>query len=270
MAKRFEVRDKVERTAVEYLSQMQKILSSFAFYFYLYTLDLKDSFLFRLPIVHRLPFQIKRDFYVVVKVVFMVTLFSLFRWAGFVFMDELSRAVAPFVPTLGGTNGGFGPPPAPPYDSSYFLAGGGNQEQPGPSAPPGAPELLLQEPDPLQEPDMDSVKERIRERLRIYRMGGKRFQVDDSEINQIIHLKDPILTKMDELAPNTFWNQYRNRLIRDYIVPNSGGEYKVSTLASKLNDLWGANPTGSTIYKDLIRRRDLFHLEALSRGRTGA
>ncbi|GAA0140198.1 hypothetical protein LIER_44050 [Lithospermum erythrorhizon] len=204
---------------------------------------------------------------VVGKVLFMLILFALFRWAGLVFMDELSRAVAPFVPTLGGTNGGFGPPPAPPYNDTFFFAAGNNTQDP--SAPPGAPEL--QEPDPLQEPDMDSVKERIRERLRIHRMGGPRFQIDDSEIERIINLKQQILDRMQELDPNNpFWTHYRNRLIRDYIIPSSGGEYKVSTLADKLNALWRDNPTESTIYQDLIRRRDLFHIEALSRGRTGA
>lgn len=67
------------------------------------------------------------------KVLEMFILFALFRWAGLVFMDELTRAVAPFVPTLGGTNGGFGPPPAPPYDDYSFFAGNNTQEQPGPS-----------------------------------------------------------------------------------------------------------------------------------------
>lgn len=98
--------------------------------FYLYGVD--GSFFFRLPIVQRLPFKIQISLFVVVKVLFMFILFSIFRSVGLLFMDELTRAVAPFVPTLGGTNGGFGPPPAPSGDSSLFGFHS-PQEQPGPS-----------------------------------------------------------------------------------------------------------------------------------------
>lgn len=47
-------------------------------------------------------------------------------------MDDLTRAVAQFYPTLGGMNGGFGPPPAPDPDNSFLLAAPPSHEA-GPS-----------------------------------------------------------------------------------------------------------------------------------------
>lgn len=98
----------------------------FHLYFYLYDVD--GCFFFRLPMVRQLPFPIKMSFYVVVKLLILLSLSLLF-------MDELTRAVAQFYPTLGGTNGGFGPPPAPPGpDNSVLLAASGSHET-GPSDP---------------------------------------------------------------------------------------------------------------------------------------
>lgn len=84
----------------------------------------KDSILFRLPLLRRLPFSIRILFYAVVKLLFLF-IFSYLIRKGFIFMfDELSRAVAPFYPGgnggLGGMNGGFNPPPVP--DNSAFSA----------------------------------------------------------------------------------------------------------------------------------------------------
>ena len=59
----------------------------------------------------------------------------LFR--SYLFMDELSKAVALFYPSTSG--GGFNQPPAPSGDSAFFpiSSTSENQEQPGPSEGPG-------------------------------------------------------------------------------------------------------------------------------------
>lgn len=51
----------------------------------------------------------------------------------YLFMDELSKAVALFYPSTSG--GGFNQPPAPSGDSAFFpiSSTSENQEQPGPS-----------------------------------------------------------------------------------------------------------------------------------------
>ena len=50
-------------------------------------------------------------------------------WLGLLFMDELHRAVAPFIPASGGMNGGFTPPPGPSGDSSLFPLAHANEYQ---------------------------------------------------------------------------------------------------------------------------------------------
>jgi len=121
----------------------------------------------------------------------------------------------------------------------------------------------------LPEPDMDSVKGVIKNRLLVHRLGQRNSTVDDSEIDRIVSLKNEILDRMVELDHSPFWNTHRNRLIRDYILPPKGGEYKIPTLESKLESLFGENPTSSIIYKDLIRWRASFHMDAPFRGPRG-
>lgn len=93
--------------------------------------------------------------------------------------------------------------------------------------------------------------------------------VDDDEINQIINLKNFILDRMVELDHSPFRNTHRNRLIRDFIQPPRGGEYRIPILEAKLGSLFGENPASSKIYKELIRLRDSFHIDAPFRGPDG-
>nr|KJB09737.1 hypothetical protein B456_001G161300 [Gossypium raimondii] len=106
-------------------------------------------------------------------------------------------------------------------------------------------------------------------RLMIHRLGQRNPTVDDSEIERIISLKSDILTRMYELDQNPFWTAHRNRLIRDYILPPRGGEYRIHVLQSKLDSLFGENPTNSFIYHQLNRVRDSFLRDGRFQGPLG-
>lgn len=62
------------------------------------------------------------------------------------------------------------------------------------------------------EPDLDSVKEVLRNRLLIHRLGQGRT-VSGDEIALIIDRKEKILSRMFELDSNPFWNQRKKRLV---------------------------------------------------------
>ncbi|KAG4166893.1 hypothetical protein ERO13_A13G161901v2 [Gossypium hirsutum] len=91
-------------------------------------------------------------------------------------------------------------------------------------------------------------------RLMIHRLGQRNPTVDDSEIERIISLKSDILTRI---------------LIRDYILPPRGGEYRIHVLQSKLDSLFGENPTNSFIYHQLNRVRDSFLRDGRFQGPLG-
>lgn len=102
-----------------------------------------------------------------------------------------------------------------------------------------------------------------------YRLGNRNSTVDDWEIDRIVSLKNEILDRMIELDHSPFWNTHRNRLIRDFIQPPQGGEYRIPVLEAKLGSLFGENPASSCFYKNLIRLRDSFHIDAPFRGPRG-
>lgn len=130
---------------------------------------------------------------------------------------------------LGGSSGG---PGWPSFGVGLFADNSSysNDEefaQPNPqNAPPNAVEAVLPEPD-LPEPDMDSVRGVIKQRLLVHRLGQKNFSVSDHEIDLIVNLKNDIINRMGELDPDPFWTSHRRRLIRDYILPPVGGEYRI-------------------------------------------
>lgn len=68
--------------------------------------------------------------YAVVQLLFFFVLAYIVRSGFLLVLDELSRAVAQFYPSLGGMNGGFNPPPAP--GGSTILAAAASHEA-GPS-----------------------------------------------------------------------------------------------------------------------------------------
>lgn len=102
---------------------------------------------------------------------------------------------------------------------------------------------------------MDSVKETIKNRLTIHRLGRNHPVVSDNEINTIFDLKDQIVRKMEQLNPNPFWANHRMLIIQKYLLPPRGGEYTIRTLEKKLQQLFPANPEGSFIYKELLRAK---------------
>lgn len=65
-------------------------------------------------------------------VVKLLILGTIYRFLGI--LDDLTRAVAQFYPTVGGMNGGFGPPPTPDPTNSFLLAAPPSHEA-GPSEP---------------------------------------------------------------------------------------------------------------------------------------
>lgn len=98
-------------------------LQSLRLRIYLNLYIIGGSFLFRLPLVRRLPFQIKIFLYVVVKLLLLLVIYSCYRSLLVLLMDDLTRAVAPFLPGSGGINNeGFHSPLPGPSENSFFVA----------------------------------------------------------------------------------------------------------------------------------------------------
>ena len=133
---------------------------------------------------------------------------------------------------------------------------------------PTAQEALPQQP-PAPEQNIDSVKDVIKARLLVHRLGQRHATVSDEEINRIVDLKRQIIDRMAQLDVNPFWTQQGNTLIQDYLRPPRGGEFKTSVLEAKLQDLFGQNAPSSKIYKELLRARDFFHIDGPFRGPRG-
>lgn len=148
-------------------------------------------------------------------------------------------------------------------------------EEPFPDANEESEEVTHPNPraNPFQaippEPDLDSVKEIMRDRLLVHRLGQRQATVSETEINRIVELKGQILDRMSQLDFNPFWAQRRNTLIRDYLRPPRGGEFKISVLEAKLQELFGENATRSSIYYELVRAREYFHIDGPFRGPRG-
>lgn len=109
----------------------------------------------------------------------------------------------------------------------------------------------------------------MRDRLLVHRLGQRQATVSETEINRIVELKGQILDRMSQLDFNPFWAQRRNTLIRDYLRPPRGGEFKISVLEAKLQELFGENATRSSIYYELVRAREYFHIDGPFRGPRG-
>lgn len=94
----------------------------------------RDLILFRFPLLPLLPFSIRIFFYVVVQLLFLFLIAHISRSVFLLLMDDLSRAVTQFYPTLGGNgglggmNGGFNPPPVP--ENSPILAAASHEAGP--------------------------------------------------------------------------------------------------------------------------------------------
>lgn len=111
------------------------------------------SFFFQLPLVRRQPFQIQILLYTVVKLLFLVVIYSGSRSLFVLFMDDLTRAVAPFLPGSGGIHeGGFSQPPTPtppPDNSGLGLIPGAQNEGDLPNSyPSGSSQEAHQEDQP--------------------------------------------------------------------------------------------------------------------------
>lgn len=108
----------------------------------------RDLILFRLPLLRRLPFSIRIFVFVVVQLLLFLGFAHIVRSGFLLVLDELSRAVAQFYPTLGGNgglggmNGGFNPPPVPD-NSSIFAAA--SHEAEGPASGGRAPRDFISE-----------------------------------------------------------------------------------------------------------------------------
>ena len=88
-----------------------------------------------LPLVTLIPKQVRIHLFIFARIVFFLILFKVAFSLFSLFMDELHRAVAPFLPASGGIHSGVNPPPGPSGDPSFFplSSTNDNQQQPGPS-----------------------------------------------------------------------------------------------------------------------------------------
>lgn len=75
-----------------------------------------------------LPQKIRINFLIILKVFLGLLISKLAVSLGYLWMDELSKAVAPFLPSLGGMNGVFGSPQTPPPHSGLFEVLGLEQD----------------------------------------------------------------------------------------------------------------------------------------------
>lgn len=245
--------------------------SIFSSYMYIFLIFLKQRVLQLFPLRKRISPKVSIYIYFFCYLI----LFKIFYSLGYLFMDELHQAVTPFLHPSGGMSGSEGNMGGGSGGSGWtsfdlgVLAEDSNENgeevtQPNlQNAPANQVEAVL------PEPDMDSVKGVIKNRLTIYRLGQRNSTVDDSEIDRIVSLKNDILNRMFELDPSPFWNTHRNRLLRDYIQPPRGGEYRIPVLEAKLDSLFGENPATSLIYKQLLKWRDSFDIDAPFRGPRG-
>ena len=115
------------------------------------------------------------------------------------------------------------------------------------------------------EPNIETVKDAIRNRFFLGRQGP----VSDDEIHRIIDIKRRIFHRMGQLDLNPFWEQRENTLIRDYLLPSRGAEFKVAVLERKLNSLNTPNATESKTYKELLQVRKDFTWDTRSHSPIG-
>lgn len=200
-----------------------------------------------------------------VSICLYLILFKVLWCVGYLLMDELRQAVAPFLGAPGGGMGG----------SSGNMGGGGGGYGPfdlGVVAKENDEEVV-HNPKPafnyaLPEPNQDSVRSVIRDRVLIQRLGKKNMVVADEEVDKIINLKNAIADRMVELDQSSFWDVHRNRIVRDYILTNKGEEYIIPSLEGKLQSLFGDSPRG-TFYDHLQKMKKSFYQEAPFRGPRG-
>ena len=109
-------------------------------YFRVFLSRILRNFLGAFPLVKNVPKSLRLYLVLSVKIVFLLGLSKFFISLGYVFMDDLSRAVSQFYPFApGGMSGGFNQPPAPEGYSAIpvFQIENETLDQPGPSASEG-------------------------------------------------------------------------------------------------------------------------------------
>lgn len=102
------------------------------------------------------------------------------------------------------------------------------------------------------EPNLKSVKDVMKDRLIVHRVGQGNSTVSDAEIDRIVDLKGQIFDRMSQLDLNPFLASQKNKLIRDYLRPPRGSEFKISVLEEKLQVLFGENPCLSSIFYNIF------------------
>lgn len=90
-----------------------------------------------LPIVKNVPKRVKILFFRIARVICLLILSKVALALGLLFMDELSQAVAPFLPSSSSA-GGLNQPPAPSGDSAFFPI---SQSDEGEEQPAGTSEI---------------------------------------------------------------------------------------------------------------------------------
>ena len=86
-----------------------------------------------LPFVKQMPTKLKIHLYIIAYLLFVLVLSKVSHSLIYLFMDELSKAILPFYPSMSGA-GGFVQPPAPDPDNSFLFSAPPSQEA-GPSEP---------------------------------------------------------------------------------------------------------------------------------------
>lgn len=169
-------------------------------------------------------------------------------------MNELLQAVAPFLQAggPGSAGGGSGGSGGSSFDLG-ILSEGDDEEVVQPNPRPAFNYAL-------PEPDLNSVRQVLKNRLILKRRGNIHSLVKDYEVEQLIAVKGQIVARMYELD-GPFWQRHRHRIIRDFLQTRQGGEYKVSLLRRKLQSLFEED-RGSAFYNQLIKMRESFYEEA--------
>lgn len=217
------------------------------------------SFFSSLPFVKGMPKRVQIIFFCIAKFISVLVLSKLAFAFGYVFMDDLQRAVAQFIPSTSGGMPGASTQPTGPSGGSgsgwtYLLASGNENCPSGSSGGSiGQPDLEVE-----MEDELSPIERRVKKRLDFHKTDPA-YIYDAEDIQVHVQLKSEVVDHMSELDPNAFWMSNRNEIISESILTNKGAEYRVETLSQKLQDL-RENGVNSHFFKQLVKMRKNFQL----------
>ena len=195
-----------------------------------------------LPIVKNVPKRVQILFFCIAKGIGLLILSKVAFGLGLLLMDELSQAVAPFLPSSSSA-GGLNQPPAPSEDPSFFpiTPHDHNQDQPGPSASEG---------------EGRAVRDLSKEYNNIEELRKDKY-LDGSYRNALIKQENIIIEiKKSVLSGNNISDEDIRQGVDIYLTEIMGmstksRNKKLSLILGDLTDRGSASPYFSSIVKEI-------------------